>query len=56
MVGGEQYVWLGSDCVQTVSTPIHELMHAIGFDHEQSRNDRDQYVEIHLENLMYPGK
>jgi hypothetical protein len=38
-------------CFNSVKVVIHELMHTLGFFHEHSRKDRDQYVEIHLENL-----
>ncbi len=32
-------------------TIMHEIMHSLGFWHEQSRNDRNTYVTIHLENV-----
>lgn len=34
---------------------IHEFMHAAGFYHQQSANDRDEFVEIVWENIK-PGR
>ena len=51
--GGSQVVSLGNGCVYPHIVK-HELMHAIGFWHEQSRTDRDNYVTIHLNNVR-PG-
>uniref|UniRef100_A0A8D0DHB0 Metalloendopeptidase n=1 Tax=Sander lucioperca TaxID=283035 RepID=A0A8D0DHB0_SANLU len=30
----------------------HELLHALGFNHEQTRSDRDQHVRIQLQNVI----
>ena len=37
-----------------VGNMMHELMHTIGIYHEQSRNDRDDYVTINNDNVK-PG-
>ncbi|KAG0717240.1 Astacin [Chionoecetes opilio] len=51
MIRGKQLVSLYSDgCIYT-GTAIHELMHTVGFFHEHNRNDRDDYVTIHSENV-----
>mgnify|MGYP000105577434 CR=1 FL=1 len=47
---GEQKVNLHRNCWYK-GIVIHELKHALGFFHEQSRSDRDSYVRILYENI-----
>lgn len=42
----------GPNCLGTEGRAIHELMHALGVFHEQSRWDRDKFVKIHIDNII----
>lgn len=46
-----QIVNLGSDKCRRHGVIIHELMHAIGFYHQQSASERDDFIKIHWENI-----
>lgn len=48
-----QMVVFGYDCLSQGEI-IHEVMHQLGFSHEHTRPDRDQYITI-LWNNIKPG-
>jgi hypothetical protein len=52
MQGGSQTISLGAGC--SAGNAIHEIGHAVGLWHEQSRQDREFFVTIHWENIQ-PG-
>ncbi|VUD62436.1 Flavastacin [Thalassocella blandensis] len=49
--GGQQNLSIGPGCAWK-KTVAHELMHALGFLHEQSRADRDNFVRINYNNIQ----
>ncbi|XP_040184665.1 embryonic protein UVS.2-like [Rana temporaria] len=51
--GGSQSLSVSSSCMVQGSIQ-HELNHALGFFHEQSRSDRDDYINIIYSNII-PG-
>lgn len=54
-IGGEQQINLQyPGCLTMIGTPIHEIMHALGFLHEQSRHERDDFVTVQWSNIL-PG-
>ncbi|KAJ1353622.1 Astacin (Peptidase M12A) [Parelaphostrongylus tenuis] len=51
-IGGTQFMSLGDGCGY-IGLGLHELGHTIGLYHTQSRHDRDNYITLHYENLVY---
>src|SRR5215212_2110688 len=47
--GGKQVISLGMGC--GVGSAIHEIGHTLGLFHEQSRSDRDQFIEVIVANV-----
>ncbi|XP_007521024.1 meprin A subunit beta [Erinaceus europaeus] len=48
---GKQELSIGENC-DRIGTVQHEFLHALGFWHEQSRSDRDDYVRIVWDRIL----
>ena len=47
---GETLLNLGKGCVYK-GIAIHEIIHALGYLHEQQRPDRDSFIRVNYENI-----
>ena len=50
-MGGKQDIEISSSGCHHKGKILHEMMHALGFFHEQSRSDRDSYVNYKSANV-----
>ncbi|KAE8296938.1 Low choriolytic enzyme [Larimichthys crocea] len=50
--GGKQVVSLARRGCLYHGTVQHELLHALGFNHEQTRSDRDNHIKVLLHNVQ----
>ncbi|MGE0528594.1 MAG: M12 family metallopeptidase [Bdellovibrionales bacterium] len=49
-IGGHQPIYLSAGCREREI--LHEILHALGFMHEHSRPDRDQYIAVEWEKIQ----
>jgi hypothetical protein len=50
-VGGKQHVSLTKKYCFLIGTVIHELIHALGYDHMHNHAQRDQFINIQWNNI-----
>lgn len=50
-IGGRQTITLSSTGGCSYGSTVHEIGHALGYWHEQSRQDRDDFITVHSERI-----
>ena len=53
--GGRMELGLQQDGCVVRYVVVHELLHSLGFKHEQNRPDRDDYIDMHWDNIQAGG-
>ena len=53
--GGRQIVSFMRGCLEKIGAIQHEFLHVLGFYHEHSRADRDDYIWINWGNIRPPA-
>lgn len=51
---GARKIDLNKGCYHDKTLVMHEFLHATGFEHTQTRHDRDEHVKVNLQNLNDP--
>ncbi len=41
----------GHGCLRNEATPVHELLHTCGIEHEHNRVERDEWIKINWDNI-----
>jgi len=58
--GGKQIISLANYCqldnAQHIGVIIHEILHALGFEHTHNRSDRDNYITVNITNIKPAGR
>lgn len=50
--GSKQRISLARGCMENLGSIQYEIMHTLGFFHEQSRTDRDTYAAFNWDNIQ----